>query len=205
MSKTGLLIVISGPSGTGKGTICQDLLQKHAEIAYSISATTRKPRAGEINGQNYYFLDKAVFERMIDQGELLEWAEVYGNYYGTPLKRIQDKLAAGQDILLEIDTQGAMNVQRKFPEGVYIFILPPSLKELERRIRGRGSETEESLQKRLGAAKAEIHIGKNYKYVVVNDTVEGATARIASILAAEHSCVDKNEELFARLEETEGE
>ena len=205
MSKTGLLIVISGPSGTGKGTICQDLLQKHAEIAYSISATTRKPRAGEINGQNYYFLDKAVFERMIDQGELLEWAEVYGNYYGTPLKRIQDKLAAGQDILLEIDTQGAMNVQRKFPEGVYIFILPPSLKELERRIRGRGSATEESLQKRLGAAKAEIHIGKNYKYVVVNDTVEGATARIASILAAEHSCVDKNEELFARLEETEGE
>src|SRR5574344_841168 len=121
MSKEGCLIVISGPSGTGKGTVCNSLLERHAEIAYSLSATTRSPRSGEKDGVNYYFLDKPVFEKMIQDGELLEWAEVYGNYYGTPLRKIQERLSAGQDILLEIDTQGAMNVKKKFPEGVYIY------------------------------------------------------------------------------------
>ena len=139
----GCLIVISGPSGTGKGTVCSALLGKHPEIAYSISATTRKPRTGEQDGVNYYFKEKSIFEQMIKDGELLEWAEVYGNYYGTPLAPIREKLAQGRDILLEIDTQGALNVMEKFPEGVFIFILPPSLAELERRIRGRGTDAEE--------------------------------------------------------------
>ena len=203
MNKEGLLIVISGPSGTGKGTVCTELLQKHPEIAYSISATTRQPREGEKDGVNYYFLDKAVFERMIAQGELLEWAEVYGNYYGTPLKKIQEKLADGQDVLLEIDTQGAMNVQKQFPHGVYIFIVPPSMKELENRIRGRGTETEESLAKRLGAAAAEIAIGRRYSYVVVNDEVVGAVQRIASILMAEHCQVERNLNILDQLEQKE--
>ena len=135
MKKQGLLIVVSGPSGTGKGTVCKALLAAHPEIAYSVSATTRSPREGEQNGVNYYFTEKAAFEKMIANGELLEWAEVYGNYYGTPLKKIQEKLSEGQDMLLEIDTQGAMKVKKQFPEGLYIYLVPPSLPELEKRIR----------------------------------------------------------------------
>ena len=193
MQKQGLLIVVSGPSGTGKGTVCKELLKNHKEISYSVSATTRAPRDGEVDGVNYYFHDKKSFEDMIEKGELLEWAQVYGNYYGTPLKPIREQLAAGNDILLEIDTQGAMNVKEKFPEGIYIYILPPSLSELERRIRGRGSETEESLAGRLGAACAELEIGRQYSYVVVNEDVSAAAEDIASILRSEHCSINRNQ------------
>ena len=134
-------MVVSGPSGTGKGTVCGELLAQTPELAYSISATTRKPREGEVDGKNYYFMDKAQFEKMIEEGGFLEYANVYGNYYGTPLGKIEERLAAGEDILLEIDTQGALNVMKKCPDGLFIFLLPPSIGELERRIRGRGSET----------------------------------------------------------------
>ena len=136
--RKGFLIVVSGPSGAGKGTVCSAFLKEHEDVAYSVSATTREPRAGEQEGVNYYFLSRGEFESMIENGELLEWAEVYGNYYGTPLKKIEEKLSKGQDILLEIDTQGALNVQKKFPDGVYVFILPPSIEELAKRLRGRG-------------------------------------------------------------------
>ncbi len=198
--KKGLLIVVSGPSGTGKGTVCGELLDSMPELAYSISATTRAPRAGEVDGKNYYFLTKERFEELIAEGGFLEYANVYGNYYGTPLIKIQERLAEGNDILLEIDTQGAFEVMKKCPDGLFIFLLPPSLGELERRIRGRGSETEESLKKRLGNAKAEIAIGEKYKYVVVNDTVKKAVARIKSIIVAEHALTEKNKELFEELE-----
>lgn len=198
--KKGLLIVVSGPSGTGKGTVCGELLDSTPELAYSISATTRAPRAGEVDGKNYYFLTKERFEELIAEGGFLEYANVYGNYYGTPLVKIQERLAEGDDILLEIDTQGALEVMKKCPDGLFIFLLPPSLGELERRIRGRGSETEESLKKRLGNAKAEIAIGEKYKYVVVNDTVKKAVARIKSIIVAEHALTEKNKELFEELE-----
>lgn len=198
--KKGLLIVVSGPSGTGKGTVCGELLDSTPELAYSISATTRAPRAGEVDGKNYYFLTKERFEELISEGGFLEYANVYGNYYGTPLVKIQERLAEGNDILLEIDTQGALEVMKKCPDGLFIFLLPPSLGELERRIRGRGSETEESLKKRLGNAKAEIAIGEKYKYVVVNDTVKKAVARIKSIIVAEHALTEKNKELFEELE-----
>lgn len=198
--KKGLLIVVSGPSGTGKGTVCGELLDSTPELAYSISATTRAPRAGEVDGKNYYFLTKERFEELIAEGGFLEYANVYGNYYGTPLVKIQERLAEGDDILLEIDTQGALEVMKKCPYGLFIFLLPPSLGELERRIRGRGSETEESLKKRLGNAKAEIAVGEKYKYVVVNDTVKKAVARIKSIIVAEHALTEKNKELFEELE-----
>ena len=197
--RKGLLVVISGPSGAGKGTICQALLEK-TPLAYSVSATTRKPRAGEVDGESYYFLSVEAFEKMIEKDELLEWAKVYDNYYGTPLKKVEEKLAAGEDILLEIDTQGAMKVREKFPEGVYIFILPPSLAELERRIRGRDTETEEVLQKRLAAAIDEIEAGKCYKYVVTNDEVDGAVESVCAILAAERRLVARNGELFDEIE-----
>lgn len=200
MSK-GLLIVVSGPSGTGKGTVCGELLAQTPELAYSISATTRKPREGEVDGKNYYFMDKAEFEKMIEEGGFLEYANVYGNYYGTPVGKIEERLAAGEDILLEIDTQGALNVMKKCPDGLFIFLLPPSIGELERRIRGRGSETAESLKKRLGAAKEEIAIGRKYGYVVVNDTVKRAVERIKSIMVAEHCRVDKNYDKFEELEQ----
>ena len=197
--RKGLLVVISGPSGAGKGTICQALLEK-TPLAYSVSATTRKPRAGEVDGESYYFLSVEAFEEMIEKDELLEWAKVYDNYYGTPLKKVEEKLAAGEDILLEIDTQGAMKVREKFPEGVYIFILPPSLVELERRIRGRDTETEDVLQKRLAAAIDEIEAGKCYKYVVTNDEVDGAVDSVCAILAAERRLVARNGELFDEIE-----
>lgn len=194
--KKGLLIVVSGPSGTGKGTVCAELLEATPELDYSISATTRAMREGEKDGVNYYFLTREQFEREIEDGGFLEYAEVYGNYYGTPLKKIEERLNEGHDILLEIDTQGALNVMKKCPEGVFIFLLPPSLAELERRIRGRGSETEESLARRLGAARNEIEIGRSYKYVVVNSTVKMAVRQIQAILLAERARTGRNDDLF---------
>ena len=199
--RKGLLILISGPSGTGKGTVCDLLRKNHPEISYSISASTRQPRPGEQDGVDYYFYDKEKFRQMIDAGELLEWAEVYGNYYGTPKQKVLDRLNAGEDILLEIDTQGALNVMKAVPEGLFIFLLPPSLEELANRLKGRGTETEESLQRRLGAAVDEIKIAHNYRYVVVNDKVEAAEKAIAGIIEAEHHRTDLNEELLAGLQQ----
>ncbi len=186
MKAKGCLIVVSGPSGTGKGTICGKLLQQNKGIAYSVSATTRAQREGEQGGVNYYFLRKEEFERMIAEGELLEWAEVYGNYYGTPLKKIRERLAEGQDVLLEIDTQGALNVKSKMPEAVLIFIMPPSLEELEKRLRGRGTDAEEAILRRLSEAAHEIELAREYNYVVENDEVAKALAKVEAVIAAEH-------------------
>ena len=194
--KKGLLIVISGASGTGKGTVCKELLTREPSIAYSVSATSRAPREGEQDGREYYFRTRAEFEAMIADGAFLEYADVYGNYYGTPLAPIEVRREAGEDILLEIDTQGALNVMERCPDGTFIFLLPPSLEELQRRITGRGSESEESLARRLAAARDEILLGKRYRYAVLNDTVEAATDRIQTILAAERLRADRDPAQF---------
>ncbi|MBR4153031.1 MAG: guanylate kinase [Selenomonadaceae bacterium] len=195
MSK-GLLIVISGASGTGKGTICKKLLADLPEVAYSISATTRTPRPGEVDGREYYFLSVDEFKSWISEGKFLEYAEVYGNFYGTPLNKIEERLNRGEDIILEIDVQGALNVKKKCPDGVYIFLLPPSLEELKNRIEGRGTETPESLSRRLKNAVSEIKIGLEYDYVVVNDTIDNAAAQIKAILTAERLKVARNADKF---------
>lgn len=193
MQQEGLLIVVSGPSGAGKGTICKRLLEKNPNLGYSISATTRAPRTGEVNGVNYWFLSKEEFQKMIAEDGLLEWAEVYGNYYGTPAQKVKDSLAEGKNILLEIDTQGAALVRKKFPEGVYIYILPPSLEELKRRIIGRGTDSAESIERRLSCAREEMGCAsEQYNYLVLNDEVELAVERVETIIEAEQYQIKRN-------------
>ena len=193
MQQEGVLIVVSGPSGAGKGTICKRLLEKNPNLGYSISATTRAPRTGEVNGINYWFLSKEEFQKMISEDGLLEWAEVYGNYYGTPAQKVKDSLAEGKNILLEIDTQGAALVRKKFPEGVYIYILPPSLEELKRRIIGRGTDSAESIERRLSCAREEMGCAsEQYNYLVLNDEVELAVERVETIIEAEQYQIKRN-------------
>ncbi|MBR1697362.1 MAG: guanylate kinase, partial [Anaerovibrio sp.] len=156
-------------------------------------------RPGEQDGVNYYFHTKEEFVAMINNGELLEWANVYGNYYGTPLKHIEEQRAKGIDIILEIDTQGAMNVKEKCPDGLFIFLVPPSLDELKKRLCGRGTEDDESLKRRLGSAIAEIEIGRQYRYVVVNKTVDIAAEEITNIIEAERHRTDLNIEILDKL------
>lgn len=185
MSK-GLLIVLSGPSGVGKGTVCNALRGKMDNIVYSVSATTRHPRLGEENGVNYFFKSREQFNDMIEQDQLLEYAEYVGNYYGTPRDFVEQTLDKGQDIILEIEVQGALKVKEKFPKGIFIFLLPPSLDELKDRITGRGTETQATIDHRLSVAVDEINLMEHYDYAVVNDQIDHACKRIESIVIAEH-------------------
>lgn len=185
MGGEGLLLVVSGPSGAGKGTICRGLMAKYHQIRYSVSATTRQPRQGEVDGQHYFFLTKEKFEKMINEGEFLEWASVYDNYYGTPKKKVLDALAQGQDIILEIDIQGALKVKKEFPEAVFIFVVPPSLEELRDRIVGRATDSEEVIEKRLNCAGKELTYVDKYDYVIVNDDINVAIQKLESVIIAE--------------------
>lgn len=205
MNQSGNLIVISGPSATGKGTICKELLSTHKELAYSISATTRAPREGEINGVNYWFTSKDEFKKMIAEERLLEWAEVYGNYYGTPIERVKSMLCEGKDVILEIDTQGAMQVKKKFAEGVFIYIVPPSLNELKKRIYKRGADSKESIACRLSSAAEEVSQAYHYHYIVVNDVVAKAVGKIAAIIYAERCNVLRNKILVDSISKNKGE
>jgi guanylate kinase len=194
--RQGILFVLSGPSGAGKGTVCKALMHRELDLRLSVSVTTRQPRPGEQEGVNYFFRTVDEFEQMLEKGELLEWAKVYDNYYGTPRTFVEAQLRQGYDVLLEIDIQGAMEVKAHFPGGVFLFLIPPSLTELQQRILGRGTETEESFQKRFGAARHELAHMKDYDYVVVNDVVESACERISAIITAEHCNVLRNLDLL---------
>ncbi len=185
MYKKGLLIVVSAPSGGGKGTILTQLFKECENIKFSVSATTRSPREGEIDGIHYHFKSKEDFEKLIEQGQMLEYASYCDNYYGTPKQPVQQALDIGNDIIVEIEVQGGAQVKKIAPESVGIFISPPSLEVLEKRLRGRGTESDEVVQKRLNTAKEELKSINDYDYVVVNDTVEKAVEDIKAIIRAE--------------------
>lgn len=171
----GLLIVLSGPSGAGKGTVCAAVRNSEdVSIEYSISATTRNPRNGEVDGREYFFYDKETFEQLREQGGFLEWAQVYDNYYGTPRQYVEEVLERGNDCILEIDPQGAFQVRAAWPEAILIFIAPPSLEELRSRLSGRGTESAEEMEKRLSCALEELGQRSKYDYVIVNDDVTAA-------------------------------
>lgn len=180
-----MLIVISGPSGAGKGTLCNLIKKEFPDIYYSISVTTRKPRQGEKDKVDYFFISKEDFLKLKEEKGLLEWAEVYGNYYGTPRKMVEDNIANGKDVILEIDIQGALQVKKQFSEGVFIFIVPPSINELKRRIEIRGKDSPEDISKRLSCAHDELSYVSEYDYVVVNDKLENAVVKLKSIIIAE--------------------
>lgn len=182
----GLLIVLSGPSGVGKGTVCAALRSETPNLVYSVSATTRSPREGEAEGINYFYKTRDQFRSMIESDELLEWAEYVGNYYGTPRSFVNETIKGGRDIILEIDVQGALQVKKRFPEGVFIFLLPPSLDVLKNRIVTRGTESEDTIKSRMEIAVKELMLLKHYDYAVVNDRIDSASQRIQAIITAEH-------------------
>ena len=181
----GLLLVVSGPSGAGKGTICGLLRKALPDLAYSVSVTTRAPREGEVDGKDYFFKTVSQVKDMIFRGELLEYAQVYGNYYGTPKPYVMGLLNEGRDVLLEIDVQGALQIKKVFPDGVFVFVVPPTLSELRARIYNRGKDTEEVIEKRLKEATHELRYASKYDYIIVNDIAEKAAGRVLTLLEAE--------------------
>ena len=195
-AKRGTLVVLSGPSGTGKGTVC-GVVRNHLgdAVRYSISATTRKPRTGEEHGREYFFFSKEEFEALRDQNGFLEWAQVYDNYYGTPRAFVEEVLASGKDCILEIDPQGALLVRKATDEAVLVFIAPPSLEELRNRLTGRGTESAEEVEKRLSCAESELAYRDKYDYIIVNDDVETAAAKMEAILLAEKCRSGRNLDL----------
>jgi guanylate kinase len=182
LTPRGRLVVLTGPSGVGKGTLVSHLRQRHPELYLSVSVTTRPPRPGEQEGVNYYFRTREEFLRLVEAGELLEWAQYAGNFYGTPRQIVFEKLSQGQDVLLEIELAGARQVRKLCPEAIRIFLSPPSLEELERRIRQRGQDSEDSIERRLQQARKELEAKDEFDYVIVNDNLERALQELEALL-----------------------
>lgn len=204
MSK-GFLLVISGPSGCGKGTVSQALLQRNKDIVFSVSATTRKPRPEEINGVNYFFLEKEKFEKTVEEGGFLEHAYVHTNYYGTPKDFVLEEVEKGEIVLLEIDVQGALQVKKNFKNVVFVFLLPPTMAELKNRIIKRGTETPEDIEVRLQNAFKELDFVGEYDYFVVNDIIEDAVSNIENIISAEKLRVKRHVDIKKKVMEEGGE
>ena len=189
----GILLVVSGPSGAGKGTICAAIRKVFPKLNYSISMTTRAPRKGEVEGTSYFFRTNEEFEKLIKEDAFLEYARVYDHYYGTPKKYALDKIENGESVLLEIDIQGAMQVKQRYPQGVFVYVVPPSLDVLSARIHGRGTDSEEVIQKRLAKITYELAMAHKYDYIIVNDVLEDAVHKVCSILEAESCKLSRNE------------
>lgn len=187
MNNKGILTVVSGFSGAGKGTLMKALLEKYTKYCLSISATSRAPRQGEVHGKEYFFLTREAFESMIEKEELIEWAMYVGNYYGTPKQYVQEQLEAGKNVILEIEIQGALNIKEKFPEALLLFVTPPSAEELRNRLIGRGTETQEVIQKRLYRASEEAIYMEQYDYLVINDRLEECVETINEIIQCERN------------------
>lgn len=201
MNRKGVLVVISGFSGAGKGTLMKNLLAKYDNYALSISMTTRQPRTGEVDGREYFFASKEEFEDKIKTEGLIEYACYCDHYYGTPRDYVEKQLADGKDVILEIEIQGAMKVKEKFPETLLLFVMPPSAEELKKRLTGRGTETEEVIAQRLHRAAEESEGIENYDYIVVNDDLDACTERLHAMIDAAHNTPAHNQEFISKIRE----
>lgn len=203
LEQKGILFILSGPAGVGKGTVRQRLFEQETHLKYSVSATTRNKRPGEQHGVDYFYITKDEFQQMINRNELLEYAQYVDNYYGTPREYVMEELNKGNDVFLEIEVQGALQVKENFPEGVFIFLFPPSLEELKNRIVNRGTETEEVITQRLQEARKEIELMREYDYIVVNDDLDRAVDKVKAIVKSEHCKRSRVEKQYHKILEDE--
>lgn len=197
--KKGLLLIISGPSGVGKNTICEGLCERIPNLYYSVSVTTRPPRPGEVEGVNYFFVEEGHFQKLRDEKALLEWARVYGHYYGTPSRRVEEERNKGHDVILDIDIQGAKKIRENVQEGIYVFLAPPSMKDLQERIETRGADAPEAIRLRFKAACKELGEAVNYDYIVINDHIMETVTFLEAIIMAEKCRFSRNKGIIEKL------